>query len=150
VERQGDLRALALERHVRHHRREAPCDLAGRPGRRPAPAELDLRFQVPHGGKGGKPDPKKTVLDEPALYAEARRALTEAQPVDPSELQALAQGRAMAVEDSVVASGVVPEMRVFLLEVDEGGPVADGRVRRTCSSAASVGRWSSGVAHRRR
>ncbi len=96
---------------------------------RDALTELEQRFQVPKVDKDGKPDPEKTVLDEAAFYAEVRKALTDAQPVDPTELRALAQDRSTAVKSFLVQTGNVEETRIFLLEVDENAKFTDGRIQ---------------------
>jgi len=90
---------------------------------------FEQRFRVPKMDKNGRPHPKDTVLDEVKLYAEMRRELTAAQPVDAAELRALAQQRAMAIKNLLVQAAAVEEGRVFLLEVEEKAKVDDGQVR---------------------
>jgi len=90
---------------------------------------FEQRFRVPKMDKNGQPHPKDTVLDEVKLYAEMRRELTAAQPVDAAELRALAQQRAMAIKNLLVQAAAVEEGRVFLLEVEEKAKVDDGQVR---------------------
>ena len=92
-------------------------------------AQLESRCQVPKIDKEGKPHPKDTVLDAGTFYAEIRRELTAAQAVDASELRALAQDRSTAVKDLLVQTGKVEAARIFLLDVDEDGPLNDGQVR---------------------
>ncbi len=96
---------------------------------RDAREALEQRFQVPKIEKDGKPHPEDTVLDEAAFYAELRKLLTDAHPVDPTELRALAQDRSTAVKSFLVQTGNVEATRIFLLEVDENAKLTDGRIQ---------------------
>ncbi|HVG02316.1 MAG TPA: hypothetical protein VM842_05465, partial [Nitrospira sp.] len=65
---------------------------------------------------------------------ELRRQLMPAIPVEESELRSLAQGRARAIREQLIAPGGLPEERVFLVEVelsDSAGETVRARLNLT-------------------
>ena len=67
-----------------------------------------------------EPVPGGKIVQRVLTAEELRRQLTPAIAVEESELRSLAQGRAKAIREQLVAPGRLPEERVFLVEVELG------------------------------
>jgi hypothetical protein len=61
-------------------------------------------------------DSGEEVLDETAYFRDLRAALIEAQPLDPSEIQALAGARAEAVRAFLVDTQAIDPARVRVID----------------------------------
>jgi hypothetical protein len=62
--------------------------------------------------------PGGKIVERVLPVEELRRQLIPAMTVEESELRSLAQGRAKAIQEQLIAEGRLPEERVFLVEVE--------------------------------
>jgi hypothetical protein len=87
----------------------------------------DPNLLVPEKNESGKKIPR--AEREAAITAAAYRQLVGQYQVSDSELRALAQGRAAAIKDRLVAKGGVEELRVFLQDVEIESAEEEGEVK---------------------
>jgi hypothetical protein len=82
---------------------------------------------VPATDSAGRPLPR--AERDAAVREAALGRLVEAYEVPPETLRSLAQARAAAIKDRLVAANTIEAPRVFLQDVDVGGAAEDGLVR---------------------
>jgi hypothetical protein len=99
---------------------------------------LLAQYRLDYGDEAAPPAAAKAVLDMPrrkveegaftAANEELEAAIEAKQPLTDRELEALAQARARAIQDALLASGEIEPTRVFLLGATSAAP-SDGKVR---------------------
>ena len=78
-------------------------------------------------------DSGATQFDQAGYHEGLRQRLVEAQPLEKGELRQLAMDRAMAVRHHLVQTGLVDEVRIFILEAEPVETTEANKVRTELS-----------------